>query len=94
MSATPSAWRPGRDRRAVWHPPQPGRTDDGGAHHVAVVGGGIAGLSAATALAERGVRVTLLEREDRLGGRVSSWPVGGDGAPAPLRRGVHAVFRP
>jgi heterodisulfide reductase subunit A-like polyferredoxin len=33
-----------------------------------VVGGGIAGLDAATDLAERGVSVTLIERESRLGG--------------------------
>ena len=35
---------------------------------VVVVGGGIAGLEAATNLAERGVSVTLVERETRLGG--------------------------
>ncbi|HSO64790.1 MAG TPA: FAD-dependent oxidoreductase, partial [Ornithinibacter sp.] len=45
------------------------------ARHVVVVGGGIAGLTAALALAERGVRVTVLEREERLGGRVRSWQV-------------------
>ncbi|SDS47075.1 isorenieratene synthase [Nocardioides scoriae] len=93
MSGSRDGWRPGRDRQAVWHPPQPGRSDDGGAHHVAVVGGGIAGLTAATALAERGVRVTLLERETRLGGRVSSWPVGVDGETTTMSRGFHAFFR-
>ena len=35
-----------------------------------VVGGGIAGVSAALVLAERGVRVTLLEAADHLGGRL------------------------
>ena len=40
-----------------------------------VVGGGIAGLAAATGVAERGVRVTLVEREPQLGGRVGAWPL-------------------
>lgn len=38
-----------------------------------VVGGGLAGLSCAVALAERGVKVTVLEAGGRLGGRASSW---------------------
>jgi squalene-associated FAD-dependent desaturase len=36
--------------------------------HVAVVGGGLAGLAAALECADRGARVTLLERQRRLGG--------------------------
>ncbi len=39
---------------------------------VVVIGGGIAGLSAACVLAERGVSVILLERADRLGGRLAT----------------------
>ncbi|NIW23660.1 MAG: FAD-dependent oxidoreductase, partial [Gammaproteobacteria bacterium] len=42
-------------------------------HRVVVVGGGIAGVAAATVLAERGVRVTLVEREKFLGGRAGAW---------------------
>ncbi|OGR82568.1 MAG: hypothetical protein A2636_04815 [Elusimicrobia bacterium RIFCSPHIGHO2_01_FULL_64_10] len=38
-----------------------------------VVGGGWAGLSAATRLADRGWRVTVLEQSKRLGGRASSF---------------------
>ena len=38
-----------------------------------VIGGGIAGLAAATILAERGVGVTVVEREQFLGGRAGAW---------------------
>jgi zeta-carotene desaturase len=40
---------------------------------VTVVGGGVAGLAAACALADAGFRVTLLERRGYLGGRASSY---------------------
>lgn len=46
---------------------------------VAVVGGGLAGLSAACALAGAGFRVTLLERRPYLGGRASSYEHPGTG---------------
>lgn len=38
-----------------------------------VVGGGLAGLSCAVALSDRGTEVTVLEAGERLGGRASSW---------------------
>ncbi len=88
-----TAWRPGRDRRAEHHPAVPGSLDDARVHHVAVLGGGIAGLTAAVALAERGVAVTLLERHDQLGGRVRSWPVSHADGQATMSRGFHAFFR-
>jgi squalene-associated FAD-dependent desaturase len=40
---------------------------------VIILGGGLAGLAAAGALAPRGFRVTLLEARNRLGGRASSF---------------------
>ena len=40
---------------------------------VVVIGGGFAGLSAATALAERGVRVTVFEARPSLGGRATAF---------------------
>ena len=39
-----------------------------------VVGAGFAGIAAATALAERGARVLVLETRQRPGGRAVSWP--------------------
>jgi squalene-associated FAD-dependent desaturase len=38
-----------------------------------IIGGGLAGLAAATALAPRGFRVTILEARNRLGGRAGSF---------------------
>jgi squalene-associated FAD-dependent desaturase len=46
---------------------------------VAVVGGGLAGLAAGSALAESGFRVTLFERRPYLGGRASSYQHPGTG---------------
>ena len=46
---------------------------------VAVVGGGLAGLAAGSALASAGFRVTLLERRPYLGGRASSYQHPGTG---------------
>ncbi|HEY0936875.1 MAG TPA: FAD-dependent oxidoreductase, partial [Trebonia sp.] len=89
--------RPGRDRRAVRHPAPGGHPDARqlpSRPHVVVIGGGIAGLAAATGLAERGVRVTLLEREPQLGGRVAGWTeTTADGTRLPMSRGFHAFFR-
>ncbi|MGH8966247.1 MAG: FAD-dependent oxidoreductase, partial [Actinomycetes bacterium] len=84
-----------RDRRAVLHPARDGRLrPEGQAPRVAVVGGGIAGIAAAVALAERGVRVQLLEREQQLGGRLHGWPTTlSDGSMVTMSRGFHAFFR-
>src|SRR5216683_8231545 len=44
---------------------------------VIVVGGGLAGLSSAVALAEAGFRVRLFEKRPHLGGRASSYVLPG-----------------
>src|SRR5205823_14708126 len=48
--------------------------------HVVIVGGGLAGLAAASRLVDRSLRITLLESRPRLGGRASSFqdPVTGE----------------
>lgn len=41
--------------------------------HVGIVGAGVAGLRCADVLLKHGVKVTILEARDRLGGRVSEF---------------------
>jgi len=61
---------------------------------VAVIGGGLAGVSAAIILAERGFRVELFERDNFLGGKLGSWPVKfTDGFETNVEHGFHAFFR-
>ncbi|WP_018655945.1 FAD-dependent oxidoreductase [Actinomadura flavalba] len=86
---------PGRDPKARTIPPEaPRGARPAATPRVAVVGGGIAGLAAATALAERGVEVVVLEREDGLGGRLRGWETTlADGSSVTMSRGFHAFFR-
>ncbi|MER7458995.1 FAD-dependent oxidoreductase [Micromonospora sp. NPDC126480] len=58
-----------------------------------VVGGGIAGMSAAVVLAERGVAVTVLEAADTLGGRLGAWPEPLPDGTLMNEHGFHAFFR-
>jgi squalene-associated FAD-dependent desaturase len=57
--------------------------------HVAVIGGGLAGLAAACTLAERGARVTLLESRARLGGATFSFERSG----TTVDNGQHVLLR-
>jgi isorenieratene synthase len=87
----------GRDPRRVHHAPPAGLPDAGllsRRPRVVVAGGGIAGLTAAIALAERGVAVDLCERRDHLGGRAGGWTTTlPDGTSVGMSRGFHAFFR-
>jgi len=61
---------------------------------VAVIGAGVAGLTAAHTLADRGYRVDLLERAHYLGGKLGSWPVElAPGRRVHVSHGFHAFFR-
>ncbi|WP_405015072.1 FAD-dependent oxidoreductase [Kitasatospora sp. NBC_01539] len=95
MTRTPKPAPPGRDRKAVHWPARHGAPSAAApAPRTAVVGAGIAGLSAAIALAERGVHVELYERAPVLGGRLSGRPTRlADGSTATMTRGFHAFFR-
>ncbi|HEY6646698.1 MAG TPA: FAD-dependent oxidoreductase [Mycobacterium sp.] len=85
------------DPRRVTHAPPPGVPDATALPtrpHVVVVGAGIAGLAAATGLAERGVTVDIVERQPHLGGRVAGWTETlSDGTAVAMNRGFHAFFR-
>lgn len=64
------------------------------AKKVAVVGAGLAGIGAASLLAERGFDVTLFERNSYIGGKVGSWDVAfADGYATRVDHGFHAFFR-
>ena len=64
------------------------------AKHVVIIGGGLAGCAASMVLSERGVQVTLVEREDSLGGRLRGWTETlATGETIEMDRGFHAFFR-
>jgi len=72
-TAVPGPVGGGRPRAGRHRGAEPGR-------RVAVVGSGVAGLTAAHELTRSGARVTLLEADDRLGGHAHTQDVtGGDG---------------
>jgi phytoene dehydrogenase-like protein len=60
--------------------------------HIIVVGAGIAGLSAARTLADRGASVEVLEATDRVGGRVASDVVHGPGGAYIVDRGFQVFL--
>ncbi len=62
---------------------------NGNTKRVGIIGGGIAGLTAAYRLAQAGHQVTLWEQHDRLGGQAAAFPVGDD---AHLEYFYHHLF--
>ena len=63
------------------------------ATRVAVIGGGLAGIGAAEAIAVRGLPVTLFERNPYLGGKVGAWKVRVGDQEQTVEHGFHAFFR-
>ncbi|MDZ4845833.1 MAG: FAD-dependent oxidoreductase [Chitinophagales bacterium] len=60
---------------------------------VAVIGSGLAGLSAATTLAERGFKVTVIEKSNYIGGKTGAWQhTFKDGYTVTIDHGFHAFF--
>lgn len=59
--------------------------------HIGVLGGGALGLTAAMRLAQRGAKVTIIEKEHELGGLAAGFPVG-DGSTY-LEKFYHHLFR-
>ncbi|MEE9119370.1 MAG: FAD-dependent oxidoreductase [Calditrichia bacterium] len=61
---------------------------------VAVIGGGLAGMSAAAYLAPRGFKVDIFEKDTFIGGKIGSWPVSfEDGYQTNVEHGFHGFFR-
>lgn len=90
MTAGLSALQPRRQRWPSWADGRSERVTR--ARRVVVVGGGLAGISAASTLALRGYEVVLLEAGDRLGGKVTGWPAEVLGETVPMEHGFHGFF--
>ena len=60
--------------------------------HVGIIGGGLAGLSAALELAERGAKVTLFEAAPHWGGKLGGWSSSFEGRSVPIEHGFHGFF--
>ena len=70
----------------------PERAEHGGPR-AAGIGGGLAGIGAAATLGERGIAVTLLERNDYLGGKIGAWKARVGEGEQTVEHGFHAFFR-
>ncbi len=57
-----------------------------------VIGGGLAGISAALELAKKGFQVTLVESSSSLGGKLTGWQLDALGERFPVEHGFHGFF--
>ncbi|MCB9780960.1 MAG: FAD-dependent oxidoreductase [Alphaproteobacteria bacterium] len=74
-------------------PTLPLRVEGSERPRVAIIGGGLGGLAAATLLADRGLQVELFEAHDYLGGKVGSWDQTlSTGETVGVEHGFHAFF--
>jgi len=81
-----------RHPHTVPDPHAPERVE--GAMRVAVIGGGLGGIGAATTLAERGADVVIFEKNPYFGGKIAAWEdVTSDGSIQKVAHGFHAFFR-
>ncbi len=81
-----------RHRHVVPDPTLPERVVD--PLRVAIVGGGLAGVGAATTLAERNADVVIFEKNPYFGGKIAAWEdVTSDGSTQKVAHGFHAFFR-
>ena len=86
-------WRLGDYRQELNVVRPEGAPRVGRSRRVAVVGGGLAGLRAATVLGERGFGVQLFEKAGHLGGKIGAWPHQlADGTTVEVEHGFHAFF--
>lgn len=72
------------------NPGAPERPREG--RRVGVIGGGLAGLSAAIQLGRRGFEVHLFEAAQHLGGKIGGWEVEALGRRFPVEHGFHGFF--
>ncbi|NTV97980.1 MAG: FAD-dependent oxidoreductase [Chlorobiaceae bacterium] len=59
---------------------------------VAVIGGGLAGISSALELSRKGFEVTLVESSSSLGGKLTGWNLDVLGETFPVEHGFHGFF--
>lgn len=71
---------------------RPGAERVAGAKRVVVVGGGLAGMTAALQLAARGFEVHVFEAAPHLGGKIGGWSIEALGEHFPMEHGFHGFF--
>lgn len=79
--------------RRIWTKPETHLPEQSAERkRVAILGSGLAGLSAALTLARRGLQVDLFESNTYIGGKLGSWSVVHENREIPVSHGFHAFF--